>query len=221
MEDYFFVKNGLKDVKQFDENHFIANEENIVFQNNSDDIISYDKDYYDNYKNLEKTEMSFHLNKERYELVKKYSKGNVFDIGVGCGTFIMCCKDIDCFGYDINPFSVSWLKDKNIFLNPYLEGTEEISCWTMWDALEHFKDPQEILCKIKKNDTLIISIPIFENFLNLKKDKHFKPNEHFFYFTHYGLVSFLTNFGFTILHFDDFETKIGRHNINRYVFIKD
>ena len=204
---------------QYDENHYYANDNKIVIQINKSNPIVYDQEYFDRYKSLEKTQMGFDITKGRFDLVRKYSQGKVLDTGIGCGAFLTMIGD-EGFGYDINVQGVKWLEEKRKFLNPHESKTSHINCWTFWDVLEHLPDPSVSLGFIKSKDFLFISIPIFDNFENLKKNKHFKPNEHFYYFTNYGLIEYLEDMNFVFLEKDDLEIKLGRQDIQRYVFQK-
>lgn len=214
------VENLISDIEFFDDNHYFGNNKSLVFQNPEMESIIYDKSYYDHYKNLEKYEICKNLNNERYKLVNYFKCKKIMDIGVGSGAFIQTCEKIQCFGYDINTFSKSWLCEKNIFLNPYEDDTSYIDGWTMWDVLEHLRNPYLLLRKIKSKDYLFLSLPIYDNFSNLHTSKHFKLNEHFFYFTHDGLIDFICRQDFIFIHYDKKEIDLGRESIYRYVFTK-
>lgn len=209
-----------KNKKNFDDDHFFDNNEMIVIQKDTSNPINYDQNYFDHYIKLEMTLMGKKITQERIKLVRKFSKDTILDIGIGSGSFIKNTK-LQIYGYDINPIAVKWLEKNSLFLNPYKDDTGHIKCWTFWDVLEHIPNPKNILEIIKPTDFVFLSIPIFDNFLNLKKSKHFKPNEHFFYFTNDGLISFMKKMKFYILHTDNTETKLGRENIKRYVFQKN
>ena len=50
------------------------------------------------------------------------------------------------------------------------------------------------------------------------QSKHFKPNEHVWYFTDWGLRLWFEEQGFDCLETNYDETNIGREGINSYVF---
>ena len=89
----------------------------------------------------------------------------------------------------------------------------------MFDVLEHLRDPELVLSQIKCR-WLIISVPIFESKSQALKSRHFKPREHFWYFSHKALVDLLERNGFEMIECRDDETKIGRAEIQTFVFRK-
>lgn len=179
----------------------------------------YDEKYFSYYNSLEDTNKCNQINQCRVKLVSKYKYNHILDFGIGSGTFIKNFKN-NIYGYDINLIGVKWLKDKNIYLNPFEQKHDHISSWTLWDVFEHLENPIKFLQILKKEDLLFMSIPIFVSFTNLEKSKHYKPNEHLFYFTHQGLIDFLRKYNLMLIEYNDIETKLGRENINTYVFKK-
>ena len=203
----------------FDDNHGYLFDKKIVVQINKSSPIKYDREYFDHYKNLENTNMGLLISKGRVDLVRKYSQDLVLDTGIGCGSFLSMIGEKG-FGFDINEVGVRWLMERKKLLNPFLEKTDHITCWTFWDVLEHLPDPSVSLNLLKSKDFLFISIPIFNDFSTLKNNKHFKPNEHFYYFSDDGLIEYITKQGFVFMEKDDYEIKLGRQDIYRYVFQK-
>jgi hypothetical protein len=116
------------------------------------------------------------------------------------------------FGFDINPWTISDLIDKGLFLDPF-EHQVEAACF--WDVLEHFPDPSEVLERVKT--WVFLSIPLFANMDHAKKSKHFKPGEHLWYFTHDGIVDFMSENGFGLKESNSDETK-WREDIGSYAF---
>ena len=64
----------------------------------------YNDEYFNKYVIYESTEIGRCLNSFRVNLVNRYTKGRVLDIGIGCGTFIKLRGN--CVGYDVNPKAV-------------------------------------------------------------------------------------------------------------------
>ena len=58
------------------------------------------------------------------------------------------------------------------------------------------------------------------NFPQIKNSKHYRPNEHYYYFTSYGLINYMKDSDFDLIKLDDFETKAGREEILTFVFVK-
>lgn len=186
--------------------------------------ICYGKEYWEKYKGYEGSEISDRINSARVKLTEKYLldkpfKKGILDIGIGSGAFIERSV-IPTFGYDINPYAVEWLKDRRLFIDPFdycLNGFVGI---TLFDVFEHMIDPDLLLSRIGSGTYLFISIPIFDNLLKIHQSKHYRPNEHFWYFTAEGLCKWMKNWSFNILEISDAETRAGRDSILSFVFQK-
>lgn len=103
-------------------------------------------------------------------------KANAVDIGCGSGMFVKCCqgKFMRMVGYDVVGDSIS---------REELYETE----WdvvVLSDVLEHFEDINDLF-KMKWTYAMISypETPRVKTFDELKKWRHFKPNEHLHYFT--------------------------------------
>ena len=112
-----------------------------------------------------------------------------------------------------HPIGVEWLKRRKLWRDPYEDGAEVL---TFWDSLEHIEDPVRILecC----DSMAIISIPIFKDKAHTMRSKHFRTDEHFWYFTSEGLIRMMHNEGFRLVDQNDLETKLGREDIRSFVF---
>ncbi|UTS52169.1 hypothetical protein [Synechococcus phage BUCT-ZZ01] len=181
----------------------------------TEDNILYDKDYYESYKIKAATNMGRALTVTRSFYTYQCTDGNhnICDIGVGSGDFV---REYDCFGYDINPFAVKDLQKEGKFIDPYFD--ESIDYLTFWDSLEHINDPSEILSR--PTCGVILSMPIYKSFEDTINSKHFKPNEHIWYFTDAGLKTFMRAHGYEHRTFTNIETLLGRESINSYYFEK-
>jgi hypothetical protein len=192
--------------------------ENIIYQTDMNCSVNYDQQYYENYVKMKNTEIANKLNEGRTKITEKYCK-SILDIGIGSGEFINHCK-IKAYGYDINQVAVKWLKDENIFVDPY-EFMPDLDGISFWDAIEHIPNPSAILSCFKSKQFVFISVPIFSDVLNVRKSKHYKPNEHYYYFSSKGLIKFMEDSNFNILEIDDYETRAGREDITTFVFQKN
>ena len=67
---------------------------------------------------------------------------------------------------------------------------------------------------------LFVSIPVFKDMPHVLRSKHFRPDEHYWYFTGLGFVLYMLRHGFHLIAVDDFETRIGREDIMSFAFIK-
>lgn len=177
--------------------------------------IPYDKDYYEKYISYEDTEIAKKINKSRTSITRKYCQ-TLLDIGIGSGEFIKKSK-LKVFGYDINNYGVNWLTEKGLFLDPYKECLKEVEGVCFWDSLEHIPKPS-LLLEIIRDKFVFISIPIFENLLKVRESKHYRPNEHLYYFTSKGLIAYMKVFGFKLVEISDAEIIAGREDVYTFVF---
>jgi|WetSurMetagenome_2_1015567.scaffolds.fasta_scaffold01426_26 hypothetical protein len=192
----------------------------VAYQPDMTHRVEYDQAYFEKYVMYETTPIGEMLNARRLEVVKSWAKKMpIIDIGVGCGTF---CKyalggDLDISGFDINPVAVHWLTKHGINANPYATP-EKFKCWTFWDSLEHIPNPHVLLEKITLGSYVFISMPIFDDLEDIVNSKHYRPNEHFYYFTAAGLFLWMRSHKFQLQRIYNFEEAIGRENIKTFLF---
>lgn len=170
----------------------------------------YDKAYFDKYQDMEETPIGLALNKARVDLVNKYTDKEVLDIGIGCGSFVKARPNT--YGHDINPYGIEWLIQQDKFRSP-LKGANSL---TFWDSLEHIHDPTLHMHGAK--EYVFISCPIYKDADHILKSKHFRPDEHCWYWTHDGLQIFMWSFGFVLVEHNQMESEIGREDIGTFVF---
>jgi hypothetical protein len=91
------------------------------------------------YRDMDGTPVGMKLTAMRIEMVRRYAKGMVVDIGIGGGRFVAALPG-QSKGFDINPAAVDWLKGAGRWHDPYSEPCESA---TFWDSLEHIHDPTE------------------------------------------------------------------------------
>lgn len=187
----------------------------IMYQRDLSRSVEYGKDYFEKYVRYENTDMARKLNKSRNELTAKYCESLV-DIGIGSGEFIKS-SGIRVFGYDINPVGIRWLRQRRIYVDPYA-SMPNVGGLTFWDSLEHIPHPSALLKKMRPNMKAFISLPIFNDLTKLRQSKHYRPNEHFYYFSASGLVAYMQRLNFKLLEVSDFETQAGREDILTFVF---
>ena len=187
----------------------------FAFQTNVEKTIDYDQAYFEDYVKKENTEIANKWNAFRTSISSKYCN-SLLDIGIGSGEFIKSSK-INVFGYDINNCGIEWLKSNNLFLNPYEDNIDSIDGFTFWDSLEHFYEPTDLLNIISTDKYIFVSLPIFKNIFEIKKSKHYKPNEHISYFTSKGFANFLEKSGYDLIEMSSEEIKSGREEIYTFV----
>jgi hypothetical protein len=90
---------------------------------------------------------------------------------------------------------------------------------SLWDVLEHIPDFQPLLANVR--EWLFLSLPIFRDAAHVLASKHFKPDEHCWYFTRDGLVVAMNLCGFALVSESIVETELGREDIGTFAFRRE
>lgn len=186
------------------------------------DINNYYNNYLEKYGNkfLIENKKILRYKKEQWQkrikLLNKFLKppATLLDIGCSTGLFLSTAKEL---GYDVRGIEISKKETEiarerfglKVFTQPLEElglGKESFDIITMWDILEHVKNPirliQESKRILKKNGILAIST-INWNALNRKifkrKWRFLIPIEHLYYYNPLMLKEFLGRNGFKVL----------------------
>jgi len=151
----------------------------------------------------------------RFDFVERHYRGPLIDIGIGSGAFLelRCQHRRATYGYDINPAGIQWLKARKLFADPY---AMPFNAATLWDVLEHVSDFQPLLSNVR--DWLFLSLPIFYSAEHALGSKHFRPQEHFWYFMRQGLIHTMGLCGFGLITENNMETELGREDIGTFAF---
>jgi hypothetical protein len=179
----------------------------------------YDADYWENYRRQDRTDIGDALNSARLSLVHRHLPANrtLCDIGIGGGRFVEDCAAMLggglVAGFDVNPNGIAWLESKRMFADPY---QAQFDALTFWDSLEHIIDPSEVLSAA--SDYVFVSLPIFTGPDHVLKSKHFKKDEHAWYFTEDGFLKFMREHGFKELEINTMEQDAGREDITTFAF---
>lgn len=189
----------------------------VAYQADMSRPIDYGAAYFGMYAGYAGTEIERRLNIARASLVNGYASDacEVLDIGVGSGAFIR--YRAHTYGFDVNPVARDWLQDAGRW-RPRLE---DFRAFSMWDVLEHVPRPADYFNRMAPRSLLFLSMPIFDGLDEVRASKHYKPDEHFYYFTEQGLIDWLTLHGFRHLETNDDETRAGREAIKSFAFIRD
>ncbi len=192
----------------------------IMYQSDMTKSVKYEEDYFQKYVGYENTDISKKLNSFRTSITAKYCS-SILDIGVGSGEFIRQSSLIT-YGYDINPVAIRMLKEQNKYLDPVdiNKAPHKIEGVSLWDTLEHIPNPSGLLNNFV-DQYLFISIPIFTDLLQVKRSKHYRPNEHYYYFTTQGLISFMDMHDYSLVELSLGESEAGREDIQTFVFSKN
>jgi hypothetical protein len=178
-------------------------------------IKPYDQDYFNNFKRNAQTDLGKALMQARFDFVERHYQGTLVDVGIGSGAFIELrqSRGRTTYGYDVNPVGIKWLKKRKANFNPYRAS---VPAMTLWDVLEHIPNYQELLTGVQK--WLFLSLPIFTDVEHVLRSKHFKPEEHCWYFTRDGLVLAMKACGFELISESNFESILGREDIGTFSF---
>lgn len=169
----------------------------------------YDERYWERYHTYVDTEIGRALNEARVELVKRHWPGQVVDVGIGSGQFIEAHGNAR--GYDICAPAVRWLCERELFSDPGAELVEAVTCW---DSLEHFRRPQDLLDRVLK--WAFISMPVYQSAEDALNSRHFRPDEHYWYFTREGFERWASGRGWMIVEFSRVESELGRDSIGSW-----
>lgn len=172
----------------------------------------YDQSYFDKYQAYAKTEIGVQLNLTRAAFVKSHYAGEVVDIGIGSGQFIRTHGQAK--GYDVNPAGKAWLETKQLWHDVY--AGEICEALTFWDSLEHIKNIEAVVRRASK--FVFTSLPIFKDCEHILRSKHYRKDEHYWYFTHDGIINWFGEQGFELIGSAGFEQDFGREDIWTYAF---
>ena len=179
------------------------------------EISPYDYNYFDRFDRDARTDLGKSLMQARVNFIEQHYRGPLIDVGIGCGAFIDLRNKRHrmTYGYDINLAGIEWLEQRALFVNPYYVRFEAAS---LWDVLEHMPDFTILLHNI--SDWLFLSLPIFHNADHALHSKHFRPKEHYWYFTRSGLIHTMSKCGFQLVSESNVETELGREDIGTFAF---
>jgi len=172
---------------------------------------TYVDSYFDKFEQYETTAMGQEITRKRIEFVDSIHDGKVVDVGIGSGHFIK--NRPDTWGYDVSDYGKKFLKERNLFHNPYLVHPQAITCW---DSFEHIRNCWALVTSVTKY--VFMSVPITGSGDGVLFSKHFKPKEHYWYFTRVGLIECFRQMGFKLISSGWFETECGRESIGTYAF---
>lgn len=179
----------------------------------------YDASYFERYAERMNDPIGVQLMKHRSHLVHAYG-GTAFpilDVGIGSGAFVEAMGTMSkiVFGFDVNPAGIDWLKARHQWGDLYAGGPGSWEVATFWDSLEHIRDPRRALDQV--GHMAFVAIPIFRDVDHLLASRHYRKDEHFWYFTRAGFRAFAEGEGFEVLDILATETAIGRDDIETFV----
>lgn len=176
----------------------------------------YDQAYFDEFRRRAATDLGRDIMRARVGFVARHYSGILCDVGIGSGAFIEARnrrRRNNTFGWDVNPLALKWLDDRGILVDPNLVELPAIS---LWDVLEHIPDFSRLLGNA--GTWIFLSLPIFRSVEHVLASKHFKPNEHVWYFTTDGLIEMMKHYGFSLIERNSMETELGREDVESFAF---
>lgn len=187
----------------------------------------YDAAYFERYRSMADTPVAAALNAFRVGLVERHSplledRITVLDVGIGDGAFLRAAERsaedrISYAGFDVNPAGVAYLKSVDLWGE--ITDPEGWDILTFWDSLEHIRDPRPALAAARH--VAIVSIPTFRDVAHVLASRHYRKDEHYWYFTRAGFVAFANSQGFEVVDILATETAIGRDEIETFVLRRD
>lgn len=174
------------------------------------------ENYFEHYRKLDGQDIAKKINQGRVALVNKYvgEETEVLDIGIGSGQFIEARRNT--FGKDVNPKAIEWLQAKGL----QADNLERFYAFTLWDVLEHIREPARYFKHIPNGSYLFACLPTF-NLEKIRQSKHYKPNEHLYYWTMDGFPDWMKCYRFRLRERNLQETEAGRESIMSFVFQRD
>lgn len=173
------------------------------------------QEYWDKYVGYARTPLGEAITQARVDLVRGWTLGPVVDVGIGCGAFVeaMYAVGATAYGCDVNPVAVEWLHQRGLWRSPW-EG--KVHAVSLWDVLEHVPDPAAMLENVE--GLAFVSLPVFASGDEILDSKHFRTDEHRWYWSAAGLIRWMGQQGFECLEHDQRETRLGRESIDTFAF---
>lgn len=173
----------------------------------------YDAAYWERYRGMDRTPAGKQLTEDRCAWVHQHAgraPGLVCDVGIGGGRFV---EQFGAVGMDVNPAAIAWLTECGRLHDLRAEAVDAA---TFWDSLEHIHDPVPLLANVRH--WVFTSLPIFTGPDHVLRSKHFRKDEHCWYFTREGLTHFMDLQGFDLKGVSVMEQNAGREDIGTFAF---
>lgn len=195
----------------------ICRDHGVAYQRDMSRLIDYGDAYFENYVAMEGQEIARKLNAGRVRLVDTHAgpERKVLDVGIGSGEFIKSRPNT--FGRDVNPKAITWLKRHG----KLADDIRDFNAFTFWDVLEHVEEPNRYFRRMAEHSYLFASLPIFKDLDDVRASRHYKPNEHLYYWTEQGFIDWMKLYRFRLLERSDLETQAGRDSILSFAFVRD
>ncbi|MCP2124408.1 UNVERIFIED_ORG: hypothetical protein J2Y93_004566 [Pantoea agglomerans] len=173
----------------------------------------YDERYFMRYQVMGDTSLGRRLTDARINFVMRHYQGTLLDVGIGAGQFV--ASRSETLGYDVNPAGVDWLMMRGLWAELY---TGHYPALSFWDSLEHIDHPDIAVSHAAK--WVFVSVPLFESAEHILHSRHYRRDEHIWYWTHDGLVRWFNAHGFDCAEYNTTESELGREGIGSYAFCR-
>ena len=137
----------------------------VAFQDDMTRSVEYGADYFEKYVSYRRDGRYGDVESVRADLAERVGLP-IVDIGIGCGAFLEECQSRELLvlgGCDVNPKAIAWLRERELFIESLANRTPLAIALTLWDVLEHIRNPHELLDQTRTGDALIVSLPIFDD----------------------------------------------------------
>jgi hypothetical protein len=178
----------------------------------------YNAAYFDKYRIYAATPMGKLIREFRVRLVTTHAPAgsSLVDVGIGCGDFLQALAEAGHHGegYDVNPAGIRWLLERGILADFWRDD----AAWdvvTFWDALEHLPDPGAALTRARA--WAFVTLPIFRDGEHVLHSKHYRKDEHLWYWTRSGFVRWAAAQGFKTWDHLTTESVLGREDVETFV----
>lgn len=190
----------------------------VAYQSDMSQRIRYDDSYLYKFVAYDR-ETARAVNAGRVAMLSRHLThgASVLDVGAGDGEFVRAARAarFNAKGYEVIPAAANALKLAGLYDNQP-RGYDAV---TLWDVLEHMEDPAPWLASISRPSAMLfVSLPIFEDLRHIRESRHYRPGEHFYYFTDQGFVSWIELYGFTLVERSWHEIEAGRESIGAFAF---
>ena len=97
--------------------------------------------------------------------------------------------------------------------DPYQMTVDAVS---LWDVLEHISDFDRLLAHVAQR--VFVCMPVYRGPTEVLASRHFRPDEHCWYFTTLGFLRVMSSLGWEPLETNEAETWLGRDGIASFAF---
>lgn len=181
----------------------------------------YDDAYLAKYDEYAETALGDALTSARAQLVLAHAapRATVLDIGCAAGCVVnrLRARGLAAYGHDVIPAAVKRLGPWGE-PDPLRRPPGWFTDATFFDSLEHIPEPWYLLDAVASR--AYVSIPVFTDDDDVLASRHYRPDEHYWYFTRLGFIRFADALGWECVALSDMETREGRESIATFTLYR-